>query len=203
VKIVAQIRSILNMILGALVSFVVLVLVLVVCWQVITRMGVDFNNFIHEKWAMQLPFKIISPAWTGELATFLMIWVGMLGGAMAYGSKAHLGIDFFVEKFPKTLQRINEIFIILVVFSFNLGVMCWGGYLVVRDSFDMAQTTPALSINMGYIYMALPIAGVCVAIYSLLLLVESIISFSSTATISSVSPTTQEENNDMESAGGE
>ena len=34
--------------------------------------------------------------WTEELARFLLVWVSLLGGAVAFGTKGHLGVDYFV-----------------------------------------------------------------------------------------------------------
>ncbi|NIX00358.1 MAG: TRAP transporter small permease subunit, partial [Phycisphaerae bacterium] len=52
------------------------VLVIDVTWQVITR------------------FVLKNPSsWTEELATYLLIWVGLLGAAVALHRGAHLGID--------------------------------------------------------------------------------------------------------------
>ena len=34
--------------------------------------------------------------WTEELARFLLIWVSMLGGALAFRRREHLGIDFLI-----------------------------------------------------------------------------------------------------------
>ena len=48
--------------------------------------------------------------WTEELARFLLIWVSLLGSAVAFGSKAHLGVDFFVSKFQDMSMIIHPSF---------------------------------------------------------------------------------------------
>ena len=69
------------------------ILVVDVVWQVITR------------------FALNNPSnWTEELATYLMIWVGLLGAAVALRRRAHLGIDFFTLKLDERKRLFSEIF---------------------------------------------------------------------------------------------
>ncbi len=68
-------------------------IVLVVTWQVFSR------------------FIIQSPSsFTEELSRFLLIWIGILGAAYAYKTKAHLGLDLFVEKKWHQLENIKRYF---------------------------------------------------------------------------------------------
>ena len=43
--------------------------------------------------------------WTEELARNLVIWVALLGASVAYATKGHLGVDFFVGKLHAETQR--------------------------------------------------------------------------------------------------
>ena len=53
--------------------------------------------------------------WSEELARFLLVWVSLLGGAVAFGTKGHLGVDFFVSKFDPQARKIMAVFVHLVV----------------------------------------------------------------------------------------
>ena len=76
-----KLKNILDKSLEVLVMVAVAVLVIDVLWQVFTR------------------FIMGDPSsWTEELATFLLIWVALLGSAVALGRGAHLGIDYFDGK---------------------------------------------------------------------------------------------------------
>ena len=61
--------------------------------------------------------------WTGELARFLLIWVSLLGGAVAFGEKAHLGVDYFVGLFDSSAQKFLAVFAQLVVLFFATHLM--------------------------------------------------------------------------------
>lgn len=154
-----KLKRILDRGLEWLVMIVVGFLVLDVLWQVFTR------------------FILKDPSsWTEELATFLLIWVALLGAAVALGRGAHLGIDYFVMKLPDKARLKTEIFVFFCVAAFSFLVMVVGGFDLVRTTFHLEQTSPALGLNMGYVYLAVPISGLFLLLYSLLGLFERIAS---------------------------
>lgn len=111
--------------------------------------------------------------WTEELARFLLIWVTLLGGAVAFGAKGHLGVDYFVEKLEPSARKLMTMLGHLVVLIFAGAVFLYGGWQVVSDALKMEQTTPALEWKMGYVYLALPVAGVFMLIYTLENMIET------------------------------
>ncbi|MDZ8119190.1 TRAP transporter small permease [Pontiella agarivorans] len=142
---------------GALI-IAVLLLVLDVVWGVFTR------HILNEQ-----------AKWTEELARFLLVWVSMLGGAVAFGTKGHLGVDYFVGKFDPEVRKLMAVVSNLVVLFFAVSIFIIGGWQVVRDALVVEQTTPALGWKMGHVYLAVPIAGVFMVIYTLENLIEVIL----------------------------
>jgi len=140
------------------------VLVLDVTWQVITR------------------FILKNPSnWTEELATFLMIWVGLLGAAVALNRGAHLGIDYFVGKLSKKKRLFTQLFVYLCTGAFSISVLLYGGMRLVSITFMQGQLSPALKIPMGYVYLSVPIAGFFIALYSIEFLIEAAIELKKSA----------------------
>lgn len=113
--------------------------------------------------------------WTEELARFLLVWVALLGGAVAFGTKGHLGVDFFVGKFHVEARKLVAVVVHLIVLFFAGAVFLYGGMRVVFDALAMEQMTPALGWKMGYVYLALPIAGIFMALFTIENLVETIV----------------------------
>jgi len=113
--------------------------------------------------------------WTEELARFLLIWISLLGGAVAFGEKAHLGVDYFVGKFDPTARKLTTIWGQLVVLFFAVTVFMIGGTRVVADALQMEQMTPALGWKMGHVYLALPIAGVFMILFTVEQLLETLL----------------------------
>lgn len=148
--------------LNAGLILVVLLLVLDVVWGVFTR------HVMSEQ-----------AKWTEELARFLLVWVSLLGGAVAFGTKGHLGVDFFVGKFHPDTRKLMSVMVHLVVLFFAGAVFLYGGGRVVTDALAMEQMTPALGWKMGYVYLALPVAGVFMILFTIENLIETLVTPSS------------------------
>jgi TRAP-type C4-dicarboxylate transport system permease small subunit len=152
---VKSIKNVLDRLLEGLVMIVVAVLVVDVLWQVFTR-------FVLNK----------PSTWTEELAVFMLIWVSLLGAAVALGRGAHLGIDYFVGKLPARARLSTEIFVFFCVSAFSLLVMLIGGIDLVRSTLELGQESSALRVKVGYVYLAIPISGFFLTLYAVIGLVE-------------------------------
>jgi TRAP-type C4-dicarboxylate transport system permease small subunit len=114
---------------------------------------------------------------TEELARVLLIWVSLLGGAVAYGEKAHLGVDYFVQKMEPSAKFIMKIVIDLVVIGFAIAILLVGGFRLTIDTFHMKQKMMALGILKGYVYLAVPISGIFFLIFAVESFIENINDF--------------------------
>ena len=112
--------------------------------------------------------------WTEELARFLLVWVTLLGGAVAFGTKGHLGVDFFVGKFHPEAQKLMSVVVHGIVLFFAGAVFLYGGGRMVADALAMEQMTPALGWKMGYVYLALPLAGIFMVLFTVENLIETL-----------------------------
>lgn len=131
-------------------------MVLDVTWQVFTR------------------FILNDPSsFTEELATFLMIWIGLLGGAYALRKRAHLGIDILTIRLSPEKRSLWEFFIYTIVILFSLFVLIWGGIHLVNITLYLNQISAALRVKIGYVYTVLPITGGLLIFYSIYFMVEA------------------------------
>lgn len=103
-------------------------------------------------------------AQTEELMRYAIIWVSVIGGAYVYGEKGHLAITFFADKLNKAAAKVVSILIDASISIFSAIVLIYGGYQIV--SATMIQISPGMGLPMGYMYMALPIAGFMFILYS-------------------------------------
>ncbi|MFA0086981.1 C4-dicarboxylate ABC transporter permease [Vibrio sp. 10N.286.49.C2] len=142
--------ALITKILEKLLVLIMWVMVFAVVWQVFTR------------------FVINSPStFTDELSRYLMIWVGVLGGAYVYALKRHLAIELLVTKISPKQQEILAITVSLIVILFSSIVLVYGGSSVVNTTLGFNQVSPSLylfgsNLPMGYVYMAAPISGVII-----------------------------------------
>ncbi|MGE5295639.1 MAG: TRAP transporter small permease [Solirubrobacterales bacterium] len=154
-KFLIVLKKILDRSLETLVIVVMAILVLDVLWQVFTRLILRDPS-----------------TWTEELAVFMLIWVSLLGAAVALGRGAHLGIDYFVGKLPAKARLGTEVVVFLCVSLFSLLVMILGGIDLVASNLELGQESPALRVKVGYVYLAVPISGFFLTLYGVIGLVE-------------------------------
>ncbi|HNS23040.1 MAG TPA: TRAP transporter small permease [Sedimentisphaerales bacterium] len=150
-----SLKKILDRVLEGLVMVVMAVLVLDVLWQVFTRLVLKDPS-----------------TWTEELAIFMLVWVSLLGAAVALGRGSHLGIDYFVGKLPARAKLATEVLVFLSIAAFSLLVMIVGGIDLVASNLDLGQESPALRVKMGYVYLAVPISGLFLTLYAVIGLLE-------------------------------
>lgn len=150
-------KKVLDRSLEALVIVAMAVLVLDVLWQVFTRLVLRNPS-----------------TWTEELAIFLLVWVSLLGAAVALGRGAHLGIDYFVGRLPLRTRLATEVFVFFAVAAFSLLVMIVGGIDLVASNLELGQVSPALGVKVGYVYLAVPISGFFLTLYAVIGLIERI-----------------------------
>ncbi len=140
--------------LASLLVLLMGVMVIDVTWQVVSR------------------FLLRAPSsFTEELAGFLLIWVGILGAAYGFRTRAHLGIDLLVLRLRGGARRTAIIVAHALVAAFALSTMVIGGLLLVRLAFQLDQISAAMGIRVGFVYLAVPLAGILITVFS----VESIV----------------------------
>lgn len=159
---IRQIKNFLDKTLEFMVMVSVAVLVLSVLWQVFTRKVLNDPS-----------------EWTEELSIFLLIWVALLGAAVALSLGAHLGIDYFVGKLPRRKRIFTEIIVFVLILAFAVYVMLYGGYDLVKSTLELGQASPVFGVKMGYVYIAVPVSGFFMMIYSFLGMCERIKAFNS------------------------
>ncbi len=104
-----------------------------------------------------------SPAiYTEETLRFIMIWMGFLGSAYAFGKDQHLRLVFLGEKLSPASRRVLFTVNGLIVIFFSMVILLVGGINMVKSG--MNQVSPILTIPMGYAYAILPIAAVLITL---------------------------------------
>jgi len=102
--------------------------------------------------------------WTEEVARFLIIWLTFLGAALAWHQARHIAVTFLVDFLPKTPRHAMRIVALVVTCSFAVA-LTWLGLLYMEMS--TFQRSPALRIQMTYIYAVIPLSAVLIAWFSL------------------------------------
>ncbi len=133
--------------LGVICVVVFAVLVLDVLWGVFTRQVLNDQ-----------------PAWTDELARLLLVWLSILGGALAYADDAHLGVDVLVSHFPSDTHRLARLISHTCVLLFAVCVLVIGGGALFQDRLASGQMMATLGIGKAWFYFVLPVGGVLISL---------------------------------------
>ncbi|MDL2221702.1 TRAP transporter small permease [Parabacteroides sp. OttesenSCG-928-N08] len=143
-------RKVIDKMLGHLLVFLMTFLVVDVLWQVMSR------------------YLMSSPSsFTDELAGMLLIWVGLLGAAYVFGRNEHLAIDLLLQKLSPKRQLVLQTVIWMIVLLFALTVFVIGGSWLVYTRFYLEVTSASLQLNMGYVYLVLPVSGLLTVYYAI------------------------------------
>ncbi len=111
-------------------------------------------------------------SWTDELARFMLIWVSVLGAVYVSGKNAHIAIDLLPESISLKNKMRLDIFVSSVIFLFVGCIFIIGGGRYTYVSFKLQQTSAALGIPVGFIYLILPMAGSLILWYKTLQIKE-------------------------------
>lgn len=91
----------------------------------------------------------------------------MLGGALAYAEKRHLGLDIVVEKFDQSTHDNAAKLGHIIIFIFSALVMIYGGSTLAAHRFEMDQMMPSLGISRAWFYVSIPVSGALIAVTAL------------------------------------
>lgn len=138
-----------TMILNGLAGISFLAMVILTCWQVITR------------------YLLNNPStWSEELVGYLFAWMSLLGASLVTCERGHMNIPVIVELFDKQIQKGLNCLGELTAFLFSAVILVFGGVQIT--SLAMGQMTSSLGVPIGIFYIVLPLCGALNMIYTML-----------------------------------
>lgn len=96
------------------------------------------------------------PAWTEELARFCQVWIILLASSVCIRKGTHLAVDYLGPSLPPGLRRAVAGLVGTLIVVYSAVVVVWGVRLA---TIGWAQTSPAMQLNMGLVYLVFPVAG--------------------------------------------
>lgn len=142
-------RNGITMILNGLAGVSFLAMVLLTCWQVVTR------------------YLLNNPStWSEELVGYLFAWMSLLGASLVTCERGHMNIPVIVERFSNNVQKGLNCLGELIAFLFSAVILVFGGIQIT--ALAMGQMTSSLGVPIGIFYIVLPLCGVLNMIYTVL-----------------------------------
>ena len=85
---------------------------------------------------------------------------------IGFRTRAHLGIDLLVARLEGGWRRAADALSHTLVLLFALTTMVGGGIRLVLLAFQLDQISAAMGVRMGFVYLALPLSGLLVILFS-------------------------------------
>ncbi len=189
-----RLRKLLSVPLQWLVILAMAVMVLDVLWGVLgnalapvanAETGAVESAPVYEWLKLHIGFD-----WVSELATCLLVWIGLLGSCVAYERKAHLGVDVLTSRLAPETRKLSELFVHLLVGTFAAVALLYGGFEAFREAYfppaglsavQLADFKPEVMTQLQIpkaigITLAVPIAGVVFTLLALENFLETLLS---------------------------
>jgi TRAP-type C4-dicarboxylate transport system permease small subunit len=96
------------------------------------------------------------PAWTEELARFCQVWIILLTSSICVRKGSHLAVDYLGPALTPGVRRGVAVFTGALMALYSAVVLIWGVHLLF---IGLGQTSPAMQLNMGLVYLVFPLAG--------------------------------------------
>lgn len=107
----------------------------------------------------------VSFPWTEAVSNYSFIWAVLMGSAIMVRKQEHFRLDILYERLTGVKRQLNNLFIHLLVSLFGLVMFYYGIKLTVEFWSWTVMSLP--SLKQGYVWMAMPISGFTIIIYSL------------------------------------
>lgn len=148
-----SLRNILNYLLNGLAGTSFLAMVILTCWQVITR------------------YILKNPStWSEELVSYLFAWMSLLGASVVTSERGHMNIPILVERLSETGQKFLNCLGEVIAFLFSAIILVYGGVQITNLA--MGQMTSSLGVPIGIFYIVLPLCGILNMIYTILNIID-------------------------------
>ena len=110
--------------------------------------------------ALVIPYEVIGryvfqkmSMWSGEVSTYSLVWVSMLGGAVGLKKGYMIRMTTVLESVPEKVVKFLKFLSYICALIF-FGAMF--GYGLFQTLYNVKQTSPAIGLVMSYPYAALP-----------------------------------------------
>lgn len=105
------------------------------------------------------------PTWTEELARFCQVWIILLASSICLRKGSHLAVDYLGPALAPRVRRAVAVIIGCLIAIYLAVVVIWGVRLLM---IGLVQTSPAMQLNMGLVYLVFPVAGGLMLLESIL-----------------------------------
>ena len=146
-------KSVINKVLAALCTILLVFMTFLVIWQVFTR------------------YVLNDPAsFTEELVRYSLIWTGFIGAAYAFSTREHMALTFLRDKLEPNKKRLVTIGVDALILIFAFAIIFVGG---AKLAFAASMEYSALlGVPRSLVYAMAPVSGLFIVIIQIINIYE-------------------------------
>ena len=130
-----------------------------VCMVLMVVLSMDLLLGVFSRYVLVRTF-----TWYDEIARGCFVWLTFLGAAVGVKRHAHFRLQIIVDRLSPRLRQATVFLLPLVVIIFA-GVLIQQGLVFLE--LGKFQQTPVMGLPKTWIYVAIPIGGALMILYSL------------------------------------
>jgi TRAP-type C4-dicarboxylate transport system permease small subunit len=102
--------------------------------------------------------------WVEEIGEYALAWLTFIGAAIGIRRGTHFAVSIVVERFPEPVRRaiVAGHSVLLVGFGALVAIYGWQVSELNSQSFS-----PALDLNLRWLYLSAMVGGILIVVYSL------------------------------------
>ena len=146
-------KSVMNKVLAALCTILLVFMTFLVIWQVFTR------------------YVLNDPAsFTEELVRYSLIWTGFIGAAYSFSTREHMALTFLRDKLEPNKKRLVTIGVDALILIFAFAILFVGG---AKLAFAASMEYSALlGVPRSLVYAMAPVSGLFIVIIQIINIYE-------------------------------
>lgn len=123
-----------------------------------------FLRYVMTKVTVALGWEPIRFFWVEEVGEWALAWMTFIGAAIGIRRGTHFAVHMIVDRFPARLRTLVMAAHCLLMAGFGLLVAVYGWQVAELNSFSFS---PALDLNLRWLYLSAVAGGALIVVYSL------------------------------------
>jgi TRAP-type C4-dicarboxylate transport system permease small subunit len=150
--------------IGAIPHVVITLLMIVVIVDMLV--GV-FLRYVVTKVSERFDLPTVGFFWVEEVGEWSLAWLTFIGAALGVRRGIHFSVHLVIDRFPPALRKAVLAGQCLLIVAFGILVAVYGWLVAELNS---QSFSPALVLNLRWLYLSSVVGGVLIAVYGLIAL---------------------------------
>jgi len=144
-----------------------LVVTLLMLIAMIDMLAGVFLRYVMTQLTARFDLPRVDFFWVEEVGEYALSWMTFIGAALGIPRGTHFAVHLLIDRFPASVRRWVLGAHYATIAAFGLVVAVFGWQVAELNS---QSVSPALGLNLRWIYLSAVVGGVLMSVYSLVAL---------------------------------